>query len=113
MSMGCRLLSIISKIIWLENAEILCGAYQRKVVKSQVLKVFGENLRILREQKGISQEHLAEIAGLHRTYLGGVERGERNPTLLTIVKISRGLEIPPSILLNINVDFQDNKLNND
>jgi transcriptional regulator with XRE-family HTH domain len=50
--------------------------------------------------KGISQEKLAELAGLHRTYLGGVERGERNPTLLTVAKIARGLNVPMTQLLD-------------
>ncbi len=59
-----------------------------------ILQTFGNHLRELRRQKGISQEQLAEMAGLHRTYLGGVERGERNPTLLSLTKIAQGMKIP-------------------
>jgi transcriptional regulator with XRE-family HTH domain len=44
---------------------------------------FGDRVRELRARKGVSQEALADQAGLHRTYLGGIERGERNPSLLT------------------------------
>ncbi len=48
---------------------------------------------------GFSQEKLAEKAQLHWTYIGGIERGERNVSLLNIVKIARALKVPPSDLL--------------
>lgn len=64
-----------------------------------ILKAFGNHLRELRKQKGISQEQLAELTGLHRTYLGGVERGVRNPTLLTISKIAKALHLSISEIL--------------
>jgi len=72
-------------------------------MSNSILQVFGDHLRTLRIQKGLSQEKLAELAGLHRTYLGGVERGERNPTLLTLVKIARGFGVPLARL----VEFDD------
>lgn len=56
-------------------------------------------MRDLREDQNISQEDLASKADLHRTYLGGVERGERNPTLTMICKIAAALEVPASDLL--------------
>lgn len=59
-----------------------------------IKKKFGDNLRRIRLEKGISQEKLAEIADLHRTYVGSVERGERNISLVNIEKISVALEIP-------------------
>ena len=65
-----------------------------------ILRSFGDQVRSLRMRQGVSQEKLAESAGLHRTYLGGVERGERNPTLLTIAKIAQGLNVPLSQLLD-------------
>jgi transcriptional regulator with XRE-family HTH domain len=55
---------------------------------------FGKRVRALREQAGLSQEHLADKAGIHRTYLGGVERGERNLGLKNIFRIAQALGIP-------------------
>lgn len=49
-------------------------------------------------EKGLSQEQLAFSAGIHRTYLGGIERGERNPALRNIAAIARALNIPLSEL---------------
>lgn len=57
------------------------------------LKMFALRIRTLREAQGISQEKLAERAGLHRTYIGMVERLERNPSLVCIYKIAKGLGV--------------------
>ena len=54
---------------------------------------FGYRVRELREAKGLSQEELAFKAGVHRTYLGGIERGERNPSLKNISLIANALGI--------------------
>ena len=58
----------------------------------------GENLRLLREIRGLSQEAFADLCGLHRTYLSGVERGSRNPTLAVIERIAKALEVPAADL---------------
>ena len=63
---------------------------------------FGSRLRQFREERGYSQEELAERAGLHRNYVGGVERGERNVGLENIVKLARAVSVKPSDLF---VDF--------
>lgn len=57
------------------------------------LKQFAQRVRMLREEQGISQEKLAERADLHRTYIGMVERLERNPSLVCIHKIANGLGV--------------------
>lgn len=61
--------------------------------------MFGKQLRKLRLKNKVSQEQLAEIADLHRNYVGGVERGERNVSLVNIVKLARALKVKPGQLL--------------
>ena len=58
-------------------------------------------MRQLREAKGWSQEDFAEVAQLHRTYVSGIERGRRNPTLTVLERIAKALGIPLENLLRI------------
>ena len=60
---------------------------------------FGQKLRRIRQKKQISQEKLADLAGLHRTYVSSVERGERNVTLETIEKLATALSIKMTQLM--------------
>ena len=60
---------------------------------------FGKQVRKLRLDRGLSQEKLAELADLHRNYVGGVERGERNISLLNIVKLAHGLNVRSAKLI--------------
>ncbi len=60
---------------------------------------FGTGLRKIRIAKGLSQERLADLAGLHRTYISSVERGERNVTLQTVETLAKVLEVSMSKLM--------------
>jgi transcriptional regulator with XRE-family HTH domain len=66
------------------------------------MKCFGASVQKLRYGLGISQEKLAERTNLHRTYIADIERGARNPTLLTIKKLAKGLGISAADLLSEN-----------
>ena len=68
--------------------------------KQTILLKFGERVRIFRKEKGLSQEDLAHKAGLHRTYIGMIERAEKNITLLNIEKIANALNISIKDLLD-------------
>lgn len=63
-----------------------------------VRKRVGENVRRLREKRGVSQEELADSAGLHRTYVSGVERGVRNPTIVVLERFAIALDVELSAL---------------
>jgi transcriptional regulator with XRE-family HTH domain len=67
--------------------------------KNPVLVSFGNLLRSIREEVGLSQENLALKAGLHRNYIGILERGEQNPSLLVMLKISKALGVTLAELL--------------
>jgi transcriptional regulator with XRE-family HTH domain len=66
---------------------------------ADVLVQFGEQLRRVRARRRVSQERLAELAGLHRTYVSSVERGLRNISLLNIDKLARALDVPLASLM--------------
>lgn len=67
--------------------------------KQNILVRFGNTVRDIRKEKGLSQEKLAHKANLHRTYIGMIERAEKNISLLNIEKISKALEVNVKILL--------------
>jgi transcriptional regulator with XRE-family HTH domain len=62
-------------------------------IDTNILKTFGKNVRKHRREKGLSQEELAFKANLHRTYIGMIERAEKNITLINIEKIANALEV--------------------
>ena len=63
-------------------------------------KRLGDRVRELRSERKLSQEELAYKAGVHRTYLGGIERGERNPSLRNIAAIAKALDVTLSELFS-------------
>ena len=65
---------------------------------SAIAKLVGQRIRNFRTQQGLSQEKLAEIAGCHSTYIGQLERGEKNATLESVEKIAVALNVPLSRL---------------
>ena len=54
---------------------------------------FGKHLRKIREGKGLTQEGLADLAGMHFTYIGQIERGKRNPSLINLERVAKALKI--------------------
>ena len=70
--------------------------------------MLGSNIRKQRELQRLSQERLAFMTGLHRTYIGGIERGERNIGIINLVKIASALNVQPSELLaTIPIPFSE------
>jgi transcriptional regulator with XRE-family HTH domain len=67
--------------------------------REKALKTFGRALAERRHKSKMTQEQLAQAAGLHPNYIGDLERGERNPTLITLLALSRGLNCRVSDLL--------------
>ena len=70
--------------------------------KQNILIIFGKRVRELRKSKDLSQEELASKADLHRTYIGMIERAEKNITLVNIEKIALALEVNIKELINDN-----------
>jgi len=70
--------------------------------KNEILVKFGERVRQIRKKNNLSQEELAFQANVHRTYIGMVERAEKNITLLNIKKIADALKVQISELMEIN-----------
>lgn len=74
------------------------------IVTDSALLAFGRRLAQLRRERNISQENLALVSGLARSYVSGVERGQRNISLLNILRLADALGLPPSTLLTFNRD---------
>ena len=73
-------------------------------MKDTICLAFGKRIRTIRKTRGWSQELLAEKAGLHPTYIGGIERGERNPSLINLARLAKALKLPLSELMQISID---------
>jgi transcriptional regulator with XRE-family HTH domain len=68
-------------------------------VEGDLQRTVGRNLRVYREAKGLSQEAFADTLGVHRTYMGGIERGERNLTLRSLERMAERIGLDPLTLL--------------
>lgn len=77
--------------------------------ESDVLRAFGQALKYHRQASGLSQEALAELCGLHRTYVGGIERGERNLGLLNVFAICGALSVSPEAIFRTTDLFLNHK----
>ena len=71
----------------------------RPETEKSLRELFASNVRVIRQQRGLSQEALASLAGLHRTYMGAVERGERNISIDNIERIASALNLEAFKLL--------------
>jgi transcriptional regulator with XRE-family HTH domain len=69
-------------------------------VEGELQRRVGRNLRAYRQARGLSQEAFAEVVGVHRTYMGGLERGERNLTLKSVERIAERIGVDPLALLD-------------
>ena len=72
------------------------------VMNSDINEEVGFNIRTIREQRGLSKEQLGELAGLHRAYIGQIERGEKNVGLKNLEKIAKALNVGIEVLLDIS-----------
>lgn len=73
-------------------------------MEGDLQRVVGRNLRAYRRERGLSQEAFADVVGIHRTYMGGIERGERNLTLKKLEAIAGQLGLDPLDLLREPAD---------
>ena len=64
-----------------------------------LIKIFGENVRYYRKRKDLTQQKLGDLTGLHRTYIGKIERGEKKLIIENVDIIARSLQVNPAILL--------------
>jgi len=71
-------------------------------VEGDLQRAVGQSLRRYREERGLSQEAFADLLGVHRTYMGAVERGERNLTLQTLERIASRINVDPLTLLGVD-----------
>ena len=71
-------------------------------MEGDLQRAVGQSLRRYREERGLSQEAFADLLGVHRTYMGAVERGERNLTLQTLERIASRINVDPLTLLGVD-----------
>lgn len=72
---------------------------KRPLTNPDLLKKLGNKIRMLRTERNLNQEELADMSGIERSYMGAIERGERNPSFDKLTSIAKALKISPSELL--------------
>lgn len=77
--------------------------------QDKILLLFGEHVKKLRQKKGLSQEQLGLLAELDRTYISGIERGKRNVSLINIIKLASGLDIPAPRVISFDLGTLENE----
>lgn len=70
----------------------------KQIPKSEIQRVLGQSIRKHRERLELTQEQLAEKSETHRTYLADIERGVRNPSIETVRRLAKALEVPISVI---------------
>jgi transcriptional regulator with XRE-family HTH domain len=75
----------------------------KKQIGRKQIKLLGQNIRIIRQARGISQEELANRSNVHPTYLSSVECGKRNPSLMIFLSIAYGLGVSPAALFQLDI----------
>lgn len=90
----------MQRLCYLKSVDLLCALFENIFMSTEPLKILGKRIRGFREELALSQEQLAELSELHRTYIGSVERGERNISFKNILRIAKALKITPSKLLH-------------
>jgi transcriptional regulator with XRE-family HTH domain len=78
-------------------------------VDGRLQRSVGLNLRAYRRSRGLSQEAFAEVLGVHRTYLGGIERGEHNLTLKSVERLAERIGIDPASMLHADLGAPNGK----
>lgn len=81
---------MILLVVWILGSII---AILSSVKREKALKAIGLNIRRVRDDMQLSQEKAAELCGMHRTFYAGIERGERNATIITLLRITRAFKV--------------------
>jgi len=82
-----------------ESVDCLVASRDRVEMEGKLQRTLGDNLRSYRTARNLSQEAFADVLGMNRTYVGALERGERNLTLKTVERLARQLDLDPLALL--------------
>ena len=88
-------------IVYRKELIISIDYIHRRLLMSDIARLVGKRIRVVRNERKLSQEKLAELAGCHPTYIGQIERGEKNPTIESIYKIASALGISLSELFEL------------